>query len=68
MGVILPEVERDGISRQLVRGIGTGRDFVLWECDGRSLKIRSRVTLYCNAPIGKRKINKLSVIDHNNSR
>ncbi len=27
MGVILPEVERDGIFPQFFRGIGTGRDF-----------------------------------------
>ncbi len=47
MGVILPGVERDGIFPQFFRGIGTGRDFFLWEWDGRGLKIHSRVTLYC---------------------
>ncbi len=46
MGVILPGVERDGIFPQFFHGIGTGRDYFLWEWDGRGLKIHSRVTLY----------------------
>ncbi len=53
MGVFLPEVEQDGIFPKFFRGIGMGRDFVLWEWDGRSLKMHSCVTLYCNAPMGK---------------
>ncbi len=38
MGVILPGVERDGIFPQFFHGIGTGRDYFLWEWDGRGLK------------------------------
>ncbi len=31
MGVILPGVERDGIFLQFFRGIGSGRDYFLWD-------------------------------------